>query len=64
MIKLKGTVYMALAALSYLLLNDLEIINMTEQHWNKYVILIATILTGVGILVDPIKPFKDDKSDI
>jgi hypothetical protein len=53
--KLKKRVYLALTSLVYLILNEYNVIDIAQGNWDMYVGVLASVLSGVGILSAPQK---------
>jgi hypothetical protein len=52
--KIAKPIYLAVASLVFMFLNDLGVINITPEKYDQYVNLIALILMGAGIMTTPV----------
>lgn len=59
--KLAKPVYLAIASLVFMLFNDLNIVNITPEKWNAYVTIVAAILIGVGVMVNPLEEIQQEE---
>jgi len=51
--KVAKPIYLAMASLVFMLLNDFNLVNITPEKWDSYVNIIAVILIGLGVMANP-----------
>jgi hypothetical protein len=51
--KVAKPIYLAMASLVFMLLNDFNLVNITPEKWDSYVSIIAVILIGFGVMANP-----------
>ena len=51
--KVAKPIYLAMASLVFMLLNDFNLVNITPEKWDSYVNIIAVILIGFGVMANP-----------